>query len=174
MTGVEYRRLSEPTSDIAAKLERWENDSELIPFIRPSGSKEDQEKKIVVSAETLKIRLQTNHIFLIYVEENLVGEVSYQVDPPQLYQKMTGTAWIGIIIGEKCARKKGIGTDAMKFIEEEIRLLGLKRIELGVFEFNENAQRMYRKLGYREIGRIGNFAYWNGRLWQDIRMEKLL
>lgn len=51
---------------------------------------------------------------------------------------------------------------------------GLKRIELGVFEFNQQAQKLYQKLGYKEIGRIDNFTYWQGKMWTDIRMEKYL
>jgi len=62
----------------------------------------------------------------------------------------------------------------MGYHKSEIRLHGLKRIELGVFEFNENARRLYQKLGYKEIGRIPDFTYWNGKMWPDIRMEKEL
>jgi hypothetical protein len=29
-------------------------------------------------------------------------------------------------------------------------------------------------MGYREIGRIDDFTYWQGKMWQDIRMEKYL
>jgi hypothetical protein len=32
----------------------------------------------------------------------------------------------------------------------------------------------YQKAGYREIGRIPDFTYWNDKMWQDIRMEKYL
>jgi len=174
VTGVEYRRLTEPTSEIAAIMERWENDRELVPFMRPCKSKEDWEVATVVTLDTLKKRMLTNQIFLIYAEGALVGEVSCQVDPPQCYRKVHGTAWIGISIGEKSARHRGVGSGAMRFIEDHIERQELKRIELGVFEFNENARRLYVKLGYREIGRIDNFTYWNGRMWQDIRMEKLL
>ena len=174
MTGIEYRMLADPTAEIAVTIERWENDRDLVPFIRPCKSREDWETKTVITVDTLRKRLLTNHLFLIYAEGVLVGEVSYQIDPPQCYRKINGSAWIGINIGEKRARHRGIGSDAMLFVENHIEARGLKRIELGVFEFNENARRLYLKLGYREIGRIDNFTYWNERMWQDIRMEKLL
>ena len=60
----------------------------------------------------------------------------------------------------------------MQFLEEQIKLTGLKRIESGVFEFNSNAIRLYQKLGYQEIGRVEGFTFWQGQMWQDIRMEK--
>lgn len=70
------------------------------------------------------------------------------------------------------AHHGGVGRGAIGTIDSEMRLHGVKRIELGVFEFNENARRLYQKLGYKEIGRIEDFTYWNGKMWQDIRMEK--
>lgn len=100
--------------------------------------------------------------------------MNYQVDPKHLYKKEVGTAWVGLNIGNESARGKGIGTLAMKYLEEQIRAQGFQRIELGVFEFNTNAIKLYQKLGYQEIGRIKNFTNWQGRLWQDIRMEKYL
>jgi RimJ/RimL family protein N-acetyltransferase len=100
--------------------------------------------------------------------------MDYQIDPPHLYRKETGTAWIGILIGEETARGKGIGYWALQYLEKEIKEQGWKRIELGVFEFNMNAIKLYQKLGYREIGRIHDFTFWQDRMWQDVRMEKYL
>jgi RimJ/RimL family protein N-acetyltransferase len=174
MACILYRKLVEPTAEIAAVFECWDNDAEIVPFIRPSPSKEDLEKKLNVTVDDLRKRLQTHQFYLIYLEELLVGVMDYQVDPPHCYLKVNGTAWIGINIGEKSARHRGIGYEAMNYLENQIRSQGLKRIELGVFEYNENARRLYLKLGYAEIGRIKDFTYWDGKMWQDIRMEKLL
>ena len=79
-----------------------------------------------------------------------------------------------ITIGEPEGRGKGIGYVAIKYFEEQIKKEGLKRIELGVFEFNKQAQKLYQKMGYKEIGRINDFTYWQDKLWTDIRMEKCL
>ena len=62
----------------------------------------------------------------------------------------------------------------MRYLEGQIREQGLKRIELGVFEFNASAIKLYKKMGYQEIGRIDDFTYWHEKMWQDIRMEKYL
>jgi RimJ/RimL family protein N-acetyltransferase len=172
MNGITYEKLSEPTPELAVTMGRWENDAELVPFVRHCTSKEDLERKVLVTVDSVRERLQTHESYLIFADGQLVGEVSYQVDPAMCLRKLSGTAWIGISIGEKSARHKGIGHDAMRYIETEIRLHGLKRIELGVFEFNENARRLYQKLGYKEIGRIEDFTYWKGKMWADIRMEK--
>ena len=48
----------------------------------------------------------------------------------------------------------------LEYLENEIKLQGLSRIELGVFEFNTNAIKLYQKAGYKEIGRIPDFTFW--------------
>ena len=50
----------------------------------------------------------------------------------------------------------------------------MKRIELGTFEFNTNAIKLYERMGYQEIARINGFTYWKDKMWQDIRMEKYI
>jgi RimJ/RimL family protein N-acetyltransferase len=100
--------------------------------------------------------------------------MDYQIDPPHLYKKERNTAWIGIVIGEGSARGKGIGAYAMEYLEEEIKQAGLKRIELGVFEFNINAIKLYERMGYKEIARLDGFTFWEDKMWQDIRMEKYI
>lgn len=169
---ISFLHLDKANAEAAAAFSRWENDLELIPFSRPNRSQEDLETFEAVTVEALEKRLERNTIFLIYSDGKLAGEINYQVDPPQLFKKVEGTAWVGITIGEKDARGKGIGFKAMQFIEKQILAAGLKRIELGVFEFNRPAIALYQKMGYVEIGRIKDFTFWNGRMWQDIRMEK--
>jgi RimJ/RimL family protein N-acetyltransferase len=171
---VNFKKLIEPDDDALAYLNQWENDPALIPLIRPNPDKDSLARTELLTVQDLEERLVHNHTFLIYLEDQLIGEMDYQIDPRHLYKKEPGTAWIGIIIGEEIARGKGIGQRALQHLEEEIRKQGLQRIELGVFEFNTNAIKLYRKAGYQEIGRIPDFTYWNDRMWQDIRMEKYL
>lgn len=169
-----FIKLTEPTSEYLDALNKWENDPALIPFIRVCQNEEDLKKRNEITLEGLLERLEHDQTWLIRLDSRLIGEMGYQVDPKHLYKKEPGTAWIGITIGEETGRGKGIGFQALQFLEEQIRLQGLKRMELGVFEFNTNAIKLYRKLGFNEIGRIENFTYWNGKMWWDIRMEKYL
>ena len=171
---IEFKKLIEPTDEIAECFSRWENDSTLIPFIRPNKDQQALEIRETVTSKDLKQRLEHHQIYLIYLDDQLVGEMDYQVNPKHLLRKDVGTAWIGIMIGEELARGKGVGHKAMEYLEEQIKLHRLKRIELGVFEFNKPAIRLYEKAGYKEFARIENFTYWQGKMWQDIRMEKYL
>jgi RimJ/RimL family protein N-acetyltransferase len=171
---LNFTKLTQATAEIVESLNRWENDPALIPLIRPNKTREDLEKREILTLEELEQRLEYNHIYLIYLQNQLIGEMDYQVDPRHLYKKEIGTAWIGIVIGEEMGRGRGIGYPAIQYLEQQIKLQGLKRIELGVFEFNTNAIKLYQKLGYKEIARINDFTYWQDKLWQDIRMEKYI
>jgi len=171
---IKFRKLIEPTAEIAERFSLWENDANLIPFIRPNKDREALETREVVTVKELEQRLEHHQIYLIYLANQLVGEMDYQVDPRHLFKKEPGTAWIGIIIGEETARGKGIGQLALRYLEEQVKLQGLKRIELGVLEFNKQALRLYERLGYREIARIEDYSYWQDKMWTDIRMEKYL
>lgn len=171
---ITYTKLTEPTLEFANALNKWENDQTLVHLTRPNQNKEALEKESVVTLDSVKGRLEHNQIYEIRMDGQIIGELSFQVDPGHLYKKETGTAWIGITIGESIARGKGIGFSAMQFLEKETQQQGLKRMELGVFEFNDVAIKLYKKLGFQEIARIDNFTYWEGKMWQDIRMEKYL
>lgn len=171
---ISFKKLIRPSLEIAAAFTKWENDPNLIYLTRPNPSSADLEKQTVVNVDELGKMLEHQTLYLIHFDGQLVGEMSFQIDPPHLYKKETGTAWIGITIGEESARGKGLGKLAMQYLEEEIGTAGYKRIELGVFEFNLPAQKLYQKMGYAEIGRIPDFTFWQGKMWTDIRMEKYL
>ncbi|ARI77901.1 GNAT family N-acetyltransferase [Halobacillus mangrovi] len=169
---IQFHKLTKPTEAIREAFDRWENDPALISLTRPNQSQADIELTKTVSFEDLTERVKDHHIYLIYLDGQLVGEMNYMIDPPHLFKKVPQTAWIGITIGEAEARGKGIGRLSIKHLEKEIEQEGLRRIELGVFEFNESAFQLYKKMGYQEIGRIKDFTFCKGKLWADIRMEK--
>lgn len=172
---VHFTKLANPVpSEVYSAFTKWENDPALVYLSRPNHSQADLDRESEVDSFEMEGRLSTQRTYLIYLDGQLVGEMSYQIDPQHLYKKEPGTAWIGITIGEEVARGKGIGPLAMQYLEEEIRKAGYKRIELGVFEFNFPAQKLYQKMRYTEIGRIADFTFWQNKMWSDIRMEKYL
>lgn len=172
MEDVAFTPLLEPTDDVIAAFTRWENDPLLIPLARPNRSQEDLERRHEVTHAAMRQRLASQRIYLISLGARLIGEMSYQIDPGHLLKQVPGTAWVGITIGEAQARGRGIGGVALRHLEREIAAAGLQRIELGVFAFNRPALALYTRLGYQEFGRVDDFTYWQGRMWQDIRMEK--
>ncbi|WP_261129041.1 GNAT family N-acetyltransferase [Bacillus sp. Marseille-Q3570] len=171
---IHFNKLIEPTLSLVDTLNRWENDSALIPLTRPNKNEAELAYRRNMTMKDMTDRLEHHHIYLIYYDDKLIGEMNYMIDPGHLFKRVPGTAWIGITIGDPKGRGKGVGSQAITYLEERIRQQDLERIELGVFEFNKQAQKLYQKLGYKEIGRIQDFTYWKDRMWADIRMEKIL
>ena len=97
---VEFTQLITSTVEIAQAFDKWDNDSALVPLIRPCQNQADLEVHIPVCVDTLTQRLKHCFTYLIYADEILVGAMTYQVDFDHLYKKEAGTAWIGIVIGE--------------------------------------------------------------------------
>jgi RimJ/RimL family protein N-acetyltransferase len=166
--------MNVPTAEIASRLNLWENEPKLVPYIRPLGGIEDLGKINEVTVETLARRLETQEEYLIYDNDQLIGEASVRTDPEHLAKKESKTAWLGIYIGDERSRGSGAGTIVLTRLEDTLKKRGFRRIELGVFEFNIGAYRFYSKLGFREFAKIEAFTWFRGKMWRDLRMEKYL
>ncbi|QHT46273.1 GNAT family N-acetyltransferase [Bacillus sp. SB49] len=171
---LEFRKITAFDETMVAAYNRWENDRTISALARPHKNQASFEKERLQTVDTLTKRLEDHEMYAIMLDGVLVGEMNFMIDPEHLFRKEKGSGWIGITIGEAGARGKGIGAKAILFMEEEMKKMGLKRVELGVFEFNESAHRLYSRLGYKEIAREEGFTYYDGRMWADIRMEKPL
>ncbi|MNT97471.1 putative N-acetyltransferase YycN [compost metagenome] len=68
-------------------------------------------------------------------------------------------AWIADIVVEEEYRGKGYGRRVMLLLEQEVKAMGLNKIGLHVFGFNESAIKLYQSMGY---------------LATDLMMEKVL
>ncbi|KUP06898.1 hypothetical protein Q75_06700 [Bacillus coahuilensis p1.1.43] len=171
---IRFEKVVSPTEQMIIKLNKWDNDPSLVHLTRPHPTKEAYNEQMEITADGLLKRLEHQHMYFIFIDDLLIGEMNYMIDPSHLARKVAGTAWIGITIGESIGRGKGIGYQALTYLENEIKNEGYKRIELGVFEFNHLAYLLYKKLNYKEFTRIPEFTYWNEKMWADIRMEKEL
>ena len=80
---------------------------------------------------------------------------------------------IGIILKEGF-RDLGIGTEMMKTLVEQARARGLKIVTLGAYATNERAHHVYRKIGFKEVGRIPMKFFREGRYIDEIVMAKVL
>ena len=101
---------------------------------------------ILVDLETGK-----RSLVLLETDGQIVGEGSMIVRPP----RQTGTLGIKII-GKY--HRRGLGTEMMYLLEEEARKLGLRRTYLTVWALNEAALNLYRKVGYRKVGRLPDWC----------------
>jgi RimJ/RimL family protein N-acetyltransferase len=85
-----------------------------------------------------------------------------------------GSAMYHITVGEKDAWGHGFGTEATRLmLDHAFGTLGLHRIALTVFEFNERAIRAYRRCGFVVEGRARESIWRDGRWWDELAMSVL-
>ncbi|HEX8941044.1 MAG TPA: GNAT family protein [Candidatus Limnocylindrales bacterium] len=102
-------------------------------------------------------------------DERLIGSAAFsQLDGDN------GSALYHITIGEREAWGRGYGTEATELmLDHAFRHLGLHRIALTVFAFNERAIRSYRKSGFVLEGRAREAIWRDGRYWDELHMSVL-
>jgi RimJ/RimL family protein N-acetyltransferase len=85
-----------------------------------------------------------------------------------------GSALFHITIGETDAWGLGYGTEATRLmLRHAFDTLGLHRISLSVFEFNERAIRAYVRCGFVVEGRAREAIWREGRRWDELTMSIL-
>jgi len=160
--------------EVIQRVHAWYNDPEIFPYNQPNFKAEPYP---ILTLEDIRDQLKPHpqiEKYLIMDEHKPIGEVSITRDFQLLIKREPSTAWISICIGEKSYWGKGIAQEAMKFLESTCKAKGYERIELGVFEHNIKAQKLYQKMGYQAFARIPRFTFYNDTWYDDIRMEKIL
>jgi len=62
----------------------------------------------------------------------------------------------------------------MEALLQEAKKQRLKVIILDVYEKNRPAVSIYRKMGFKEVGRIPKAIFWKGEYIDDIKMALIL
>lgn len=171
---IKFQKLTEPDPVFFEYQVRWNSDPSIKYNISPNFQAAELPDPTTKQLADDFSRNTNESIFVIVDETRMIGEATVDTAFPFLYKKTDKTAWISILIGEKDYWRRGIGAQTICFLENICRDMDLKRIELGVFEFNKAAHKLYQKLGYSEIGQIDHFTYRINRWYADIRLEKLL
>ena len=81
---------------------------------------------------------------------------------------------LGVLIGNPRHQRKGYGTEALKLIlDYGFSFLNLRNISLSVFEYNEAAYNLYKKAGFKEVGRLRKAVEIMGKTYDVIIMDML-
>ena len=80
-----------------------------------------------------------------FKDDKLIGFLSYEIK-----EMVNKYLWIDEFMITESERKKGYGTLLMNKAKEIAEKEKVKRIALNVYAFNENALKLYKKLGYLE------------------------
>ena len=100
-------------------------------------------------------------------EEEPIGVISLMN-----INETNASADLSVIVGEAKNRARGLGTEAIRVIlRYAFEDLGLNRVGLSVFEFNEAAISAYEKLGFEREGRMQGAVRRDGEYHDAILMR---
>jgi RimJ/RimL family protein N-acetyltransferase len=152
-----------------AQVMRWYRDPELARLtryqLRPMSS--DEIERFFVS------RLLSDDGIAYAIHEGatdrLIGVTTFSA-----LDADNGSVLFHITIGEHDAWGHGYGTEATELmLGHAFERLGLHRVGLSVFEFNERAIRAYLKAGFQIEGRLRQAIARDGRFWDEVQMGAL-
>ena len=152
-----------------AAFRRWYADPEIARLARYQAAPmrpEEIERFFaarVVGPDTLAMAIHER------TTDRLIGTCAFsQLDGDN------GSALYHITIGEKDAWGLGYGTEATTLmLEHAFTSLGLHRVSLSVFAFNERAIRAYRRSGFTVEGRAREAIWRDGSFWDELSMSIL-
>ena len=129
---------------------------EYEDFIRSSWKLRQEGKGGIFAVETL-----TSKRFLGYCALIVKNRIARSYD-------------LGIFIIDKTQWDKGYGTDTMRvMLDIGFNYLNCHRIELGVYPINERGIHVYKKIGFKEVGRLRESRFMNGNYRDMIIMDIL-
>jgi RimJ/RimL family protein N-acetyltransferase len=125
----------------AARLSCWYNDAHNRAMMANTCAMDEAE----VCAHFSSLRHAGGRAFLLFSPDGLMGDADLRhVDPT------TRTAEFAILIGERTAQGRGLGTRfALMLHALAFAALALERIYVTIIPANRGSLRLFEKLGYR-------------------------
>ena len=133
-----------------------------------------QSEKIIGFDEEKEIleRLSRGGITFTIVDMETNKAIGYTGFPQ--YDYINRNACVAITIGDKNYWRKGRGQEALKLlIDYGFSILNFHNINLTVFEYNKNAIESYKKVGFKEVGRLREAKFLCGIKYDKIIMDIL-
>jgi RimJ/RimL family protein N-acetyltransferase len=119
-----------------------------------------------------RVKNDKNRIWFIIVQRK-DGRVIGETGLLRMFQDWRTTD-LSLIIGEKDARGKGCGTEAINLLlDYAFGYLGFHRVAIGVVGFNDSALRFYEKVGFKREG-IQRDGYYHNHQYYDFIMMSIL
>ena len=162
--GVELRRHDRANYPLYA---RWYGDEEIWRLT--SWAKEPLRQAEVERLFEDREKSSADDSFAIHREgkEEPIGVISLVK-----INESDASAELSVIVGDERDRNEGLGTEAIRVIlGYAFEDLGLERVGLSVFEFNEPAILAYEKLGFEREGRIRQAVRRDGTYHDAILMN---
>ncbi len=119
----------------------WYQDEEIQYFV--NGVKEPYDMDSIIGM----FKFIQNHGELYYIEV-LEGLEWIAIGDVSLLSKTNDD--LPITIGNKNYWRKGIGTAVLLTMIEKARTQGRKKLEVEIYDYNENSIKLYQKVGFRK------------------------
>jgi RimJ/RimL family protein N-acetyltransferase len=154
--------------EVGKSFAQWNRDSEYMRLLdsdpprlhSAKATKDWLEKHISEEKDTFWFTIRALE------DDRLLGDADLEV-----INRGSREAFVGLGIGERDFWGKGYGTDAMRLLLRYAFLeLGLRRVTLNVFEYNQRAIRSYEKAGFRLEGRQRQYIQREGHRWDLLYM----
>ena len=160
---------------ILLRKPRWDDLDGLLDFINSLVNEEapinrTEEVSRSDQIEFLARRLssiENGRIIQLVAKEE--GKIVGNADVTKLSGRESHVGKLGIGI-RSGYRRIGIATKLVEILIRQAKKERLKIILLAVYENNLPAIALYRKLGFKEVGRTPKGVYWKGKYIDDIRM----
>jgi RimJ/RimL family protein N-acetyltransferase len=149
---------------------RWFADAEMSSFLGMRAPlSEAMEEQWFARMVEMQGKEHYHFVMCRLEDSQPIGTVSlFRID------HVSGSAGIGISIGEKSLWGKGYGTDAMfAIVDFGFGQLRLERIWLEVFDYNVRARRSYEKAGFVVEGTMRHANYRAGK-YHDVMLMSIL
>jgi RimJ/RimL family protein N-acetyltransferase len=134
---------------------------------------DSREEKMAFIRKAWELKQEGKGYFFAIVEKQtrrFLGHGSLR-----LINRVARSADLGIFIYNRADWNQGFGSDAMKvLLDFGFKHINLHRIELGVYPENDRAIHVYKKIGFRKIGRKRQNRFMAGRYRDEILMDKHL
>lgn len=118
-------------------------------FVTLNAPPTEDEEHIYVTNLMTRIEKKEAIYFLVYVNGKIAG--NGQIDRGKGRHTHSGNMGIALM---RSYRDEGIGTELMKSLIDEAKVLGLRLLTLTCFETNVAALHVYEKLGFVKAGII--------------------
>ena len=151
----------------AEKYVKWLNDANITQYLSIHN------RMVNLYGEEEFLKNEANNEFMFAIIRSSDDELLGNVGLSHIDYK-SGTADFGIFIGEKENLSKGYGSESIKLVLDfAFKELRLHNVMLGVYDFNERAQKAYKKCGFKEFGRRHEARFFNGEYHDVIYMEAI-
>ena len=168
-TGKLVRLSAFDPEEMSKVFPRWNQNSEYFRLLNSSARPMQSSKAALKWMEKEVEEISpASYYFSIrtLADDKLIGEIGLDV-----VNWPGRDAFVGLGIGENEYWSKGYGTDVMNvLLGFAFNELNLRRVSLGVFEYNPRAIRSYEKAGFRHEGRLRRFLNREGRRWDNLFM----